>query len=337
MKTLSMPFQVGWDVTHWCNFRCKHCLFSEEQLGDQSYLDRDEALAFVDHLIEKRVFHLSIAGGEPLLYPHIVDVVRRSSEGGVMVALSTNASLLSPALAKELFDAGLRSIQISLEGSNPDINDSIRGSGRFAKTIAGLKVAVEQGLSVYLAIVILKQNIGDIEKFLELAREIGVKGVKIQTLIDSGLALSNHEQIAVEPDRLRAKLIELWSIKSKYRGSLDIMLPLIPEVLGETFDEPEYYNRNSSCLGCQPGLSTVRINSHGDVRACGGMVDAPSIGNIRQTPLQDIWKESSELVKWRNASSLAEGETATSCGSICGKGCRSASAPAFAKEPVLAT
>lgn len=334
MKQLSMPFQVGWDITHLCNFRCKHCLFSEQQLSDKTYLTRQEAFNFVDHMIEKRVFHLSIAGGEPLLYPHIVDVIRRASDGGVLVALSTNASLLTDALAKQLFEAGLRSVQISLEGSTAAINDNIRGPGRFERTVPGIVAAINSGMSVFLAVVLLRQNLDDMESYFEFARQIGAKGVKVQTLIESGLAVRNIDELLIDPIQLRQKLIELWDLKKDYRGTLDIMLPLIPEVLSKTADEPEYYNRNSSCLGCQPGLSTVRVNCYGDVRACGGMVEAPSIGNVIEAPLQVIWQNSSELVKWRNASSLADGETATSCGSLCGKGCRSASAPSFAKEPV---
>jgi MoaA/NifB/PqqE/SkfB family radical SAM enzyme len=158
MKTLSMPFQVGWDITHLCNFRCRHCYFSEYQLADRYSLSRESALGFIRHLAQKKVFHLSIAGGEPLLYPHIVDIVRAATEGGMLVAMSTNASLLDDELADSLWKAGLRSMQISLEGSTAAINDSIRGAGRFAKTTSGLQAAIRRGFSVFLAIVLVQQN-----------------------------------------------------------------------------------------------------------------------------------------------------------------------------------
>jgi MoaA/NifB/PqqE/SkfB family radical SAM enzyme len=225
-------------------------------------------------------------------------------------------------------------MQISLDGSNAEINDAIRGKGRFSKTLAGIDIALKQGFSVYLAIVLLKQNLDDIEDYLAFAANLGVRGVKVQTLIESGLALTNQGDISLERDAILRKLADLWREKQKFRGILEVMLPLIPEVVDQLDEEPEYYNRDASCLGCQPGLSTVRVNSRGEVRACGGMVDAPSIGNVREMPLQQIWKESSELVKWRNATAVSEGETSTSCGSLCGKGCRSRSAPAFAREAV---
>ncbi|MCP5234171.1 MAG: radical SAM protein [Zoogloeaceae bacterium] len=324
MKALSMPFQVGWDITHSCNFRCRHCLFSSEQLSDKTSLSRDEALSFISHLAEKKVFHLSLAGGEPLLYPYIVDVIAAATSAGILVAMSTNASLLDKALAEELKKAGLKSLQISLDGSNSLVNDSIRGEGSFDRTMSGIKTAISSGFSVYLAIVIVKQNIHELHEYMEFASNLGVHGIKVQTLIDSGLGHENIGYTGIEESALRLKLIELWNAKEKYRDKLEVMLPLIPEALEQAKSEPEYFNKNTSCLGCQPGLSTVRVNSHGDVRACGGQVNAPSIGNILEKPLQEIWKESSEIVRWRNASLVEDGVSNSSCGSICGNGCRSA-------------
>lgn len=332
MKTLSMPFQVGWDITHLCNFRCKHCLFDDTHLSDHYALPRENALKFVDHLVKTKVFHLSIAGGEPLLYPHLVDVIRAATEGGMLVALSTNASLLNKELAQDLYNAGLRSLQISLDGPNAEINDAIRGDGRFSATLSGINIAVNQGFSVYLAIVILKQNIDYLAEYLQFAVDIGARGIKVQTLIESGLASENFGAIAVSEAEVFSALRMLWNIKKDYRGRLELMLPMIPETISKSIDEPEYYNKHSSCLGCQPGLSTIRVNSHGDVRACGGMVNAPSIGNVNESQLKEIWAESSELIRWRNASEVSSGQSATSCGSICGKGCRSPSAPKFAKQ-----
>lgn len=77
-KNFAMPFQVGWDIVHHCNYRCKHCYFSSAQLSDPTALPRERALAFVDELVAGKVFHLSLAGGEPLLYPHLVEVVERA-------------------------------------------------------------------------------------------------------------------------------------------------------------------------------------------------------------------------------------------------------------------
>lgn len=331
MKPLSMPFQVGWDIVHLCNYRCGHCYFSKAQLSDKRWIDRQAALDFVDHLIANKVFHLSIAGGEPLLHPHLVEVVAAATRGGISVAMSTNASLLNEQLATQLWDAGLRTLQISLDGSSAEINDSIRGSGTFAKTTAGLQVALKAGYSIYLAIVLLQANKDDIFDFLSWASRLGVRGVKVQTLIDAGLGHDNKEILEIPSGELMQLLRKLWTWKTETKPPIEIMLPLIPSVIDQLKDQREPYYRHASCAGCQPGLSTVRVNATGDVRACGGFVDAEPVGNILDKPLKEIWKESAEIARWRNQAELDSGSSVTSCGSICGKGCRAASAPAFAK------
>lgn len=331
MKSLSMPFQVGWDIVHLCNFRCKHCYFSNEQLGDANWLTREQALDFVDHLVEHKVFHLSIAGGEPLLYPYIVEVVERASRGGMLVAMSTNAAKLDSSLANDLSEAGLKSLQISLEGSTAEINDSIRGAGRYAQTMQGIEVALQIGFTVFFAVVLTQQNRRDIFDYLQMAQQLGVRGVKIQTLIDSGLGHANREDIEIPELELRELLKELWEYKARIKGDLEVLLPLIPEAKEIAEAEGEYWNKDSSCLGCQPGLSTIRVNAFGDVRACGGFVNSEPVGNILNRPLKDIWLESQEIARWRNESQVTNGTSNSSCGSICGKGCRSTTAPSFAK------
>ena len=232
----------------------------------------------------------------------------------------------------ELHAAGLRTIQISLESANPEINDKIRGKGTFERTVRGIKNAINSGLSVYLAIVIMKENMRDFPYFFDFAVDIGASGVKVQTLIDSGLASINKPELEISSNELTDEIKKLWRLKKSYDGKIEIMLPLIPEILKEASEAPEYYNKNSSCLGCQPGLSTIRVNNIGNVRACGGMVNAPSLGNVFDTTLEQIWNGSEQLVRWRNEAELSNGNSATSCGSICGKGCRSAASPKFAKD-----
>ena len=332
MKALAMPFQVGWDIVHRCNYRCKHCYFSAEQLADKTMATKNEAIDFVRYLASKKVFHLSLAGGEPLLYPHIVDVVREATAGGISVAMSTNASRLTDAMANSLRKAGLKSIQVSLDGCTEATNDAIRGAGCFAQSVRGLDTGIRHGFQIVLAIVLLQKNKHEIHDYFEYAAKKQIRGIKVQTFIDSGLGHDNLGSLEIPEAELRELIIKLWQHKRRFAKNLEIMLPLVPEVLEQAKTEPEYFNRDTTCLGCQPGLSTIRVNSYGDVRACGSFVNAAPIGNVFATPLQRIWRESRELVRWRNESLVDTGKSTNTCGAICGKGCRAASAPAFSRH-----
>jgi len=332
MNNLNMPFQVGWDITHNCNLRCKHCYLSAKQLSDNTAFSKDEAIKFVNYIANKKVFHLSLAGGEPLLYPYIVDVVNQATINGMLVAMSSNAILLTDELAKKLKNAGLTSLQISLDGASETTNDIIRGKGSYKKTINGIKIAKENGFKILLAFVILKPNYQELEDIFKLAIELGAYGVKVQTFIENGLGETNKEELFIKEEELGKIIYDGWQVKKHYQDKLEIMLPLIPEVIATSKEAPEYFYKKSSCLGCQPGLTTVRVNSYGDVRACGGInSEENNVGNVKETPLEEIYKSSQELIRWRNESKVLSGQETTSCGTICGKGCRSTTAPEFAK------
>jgi len=332
MNKLEMPFQVGWDIIHNCNLRCKHCYLSSKQLSDKTSFSKEEALKFIKYIADKKVFHLSIAGGEPMLYPHLAEVIHEATSNGMLVAMSSNAMLLTDQLAKKLKNAGLTSLQISLDGATEYVNDFIRGKGTYEKTINGIKIAKENGFKILIAFVLLKTNYHELEDIFKLSIKLGAYGVKIQTFIETGLGENNKEELLIDENTLGKVIYDGWQIKPLYQDKLEIMLPLIPEVVVNSKEAPEYFYKKSSCLGCQPGLTTVRVNSHGDVRACGGMNnDDQNVGNVKMTPLEDIYKNSQDLIRWRNESKVLNGEETTSCGTICGKGCRSSTAPEFAK------
>src|SRR5262245_50698226 len=117
-KPFAMPFQVGWDIVHACNLRCKHCYFDALQLSDERQLSRRDALEFVQYLGRTGVFHLSIAGGEPLLLPYLPEIVGAARASGMLVAISTNALLLDREMARRLKIAGVGALQISVDGSS---------------------------------------------------------------------------------------------------------------------------------------------------------------------------------------------------------------------------
>ncbi len=335
IRELAMPFQVSWDIVHRCNLRCRHCYFTAEQLSDPAALSRADALDFVRYLGEKKVFHLSLAGGEPLLCPHLEEVIAEATRQKIVVALSTNAILLTAERARLLRSAGLKSLQISFDGPDAPTNDLVRGRGSFEETLRGFRIAVASGFDVLIAIVLMQTNRHSVTQVFEFAYSEGATGVKVQTLIESGLGALNYANLSIPEPELVELIQKLWSIKASWTKKLKLILPLVPNIQFTPQEAPEYYYQDRSCHGCQPGLSTIRVSNAGNVRACGAQVSGDGdIGNILTIPLQQIWKESQELVRWRNEATLRSGSSATACGSICGKGCRSSSAPAFAKNAI---
>jgi 7,8-dihydro-6-hydroxymethylpterin dimethyltransferase len=83
------------------------------------------------------------------------------------------------ALAAEGRAPGRLRVQISLDGSTPEINDPIRGKGSFARIVEGIRTAVEAGLRPTVTATILRHNIDDLGGIVRLAASLGVTNVHL--------------------------------------------------------------------------------------------------------------------------------------------------------------
>jgi GTP 3',8-cyclase len=141
-------------VTDRCNYRCSYCMPPE--LADGIAFSPHAALLTFEELERlARVFaqlgvrKLRLTGGEPTVRNGIVDLVRRLARvpGIDQVAMTTNGHLLAE-LAGPLREAGLSSINVSLDTLDPDRFRTVTLRGDLARVLAGIDAAVAAGLRV---------------------------------------------------------------------------------------------------------------------------------------------------------------------------------------------
>ena len=162
-------------VTDRCNERCLYCLPENysDWLPRAEVLNDAELLAVVRSAVALGFKKFRVTGGEPLVRPGIVDFIRAliATPGVESVQLTTNGTRL-PQLAKPLFDAGLRRINISLDALDENIYRTIT-SGELAPVLAGIKLVKQLGFpSVKLNTVLMRgKNDGEILSLLNFAAE----------------------------------------------------------------------------------------------------------------------------------------------------------------------
>ena len=130
-------------VTDRCNERCLYCM-PEGYKGWESkpdHLTADEIVRVVRVAASLGFRKFRLTGGEPLVRPDVPEIVRAMTKipGVETVALSTNGTKLAP-LAQPLRDAGLRTVNVSLDALNPDIYHRVTG-GDVARVLAGIRAA----------------------------------------------------------------------------------------------------------------------------------------------------------------------------------------------------
>ena len=165
-------------VTDQCNFRCNYCMPEEGMV----WLPKEEILTFEEIARVVRIttdlgfdsYHLT--GGEPLLRKELDNLVHLmlGIQPDMDLALTTNGVFL-PKLAKDLYAAGLRRVNISLDSLNPQKFLEITRRNMFQQTMDGIQAAAEAGFHPIKinAVAINGFNQDEIEDFGRWARETG--------------------------------------------------------------------------------------------------------------------------------------------------------------------
>ena len=143
-KNLDLPSSITLHLTEACNLRCKMCYYWGET---GRYIDTDarENPAVLDIGLAKRVIDelapakpsYSLFGGEPLMYPHLEELIRAVKSAGSGIDMPTNGTLLARS-ASMLVETGFDSVRVSLDGPG-EISNSQRGPGSYEKAIAGIE------------------------------------------------------------------------------------------------------------------------------------------------------------------------------------------------------
>ncbi len=244
---------INLEVTKRCNARCDFCDYWKE--------DHPEELADYVPVVRKlKPLSVSLTGGEPLLRRDLADIIAslRRNFGFLVIGLVTNGWLLSFARGRELWEAGLDELSISLDYLD-ERHDRERGLPGLAGHILAVASALtDAGVEVCFNVVIKKGNYREIPAILERAAALGVK-VSLSTY--NCWRTHNHKHMLGEEDlpSLREMLAYTKAFK-KRRNTLttgDFYLDRIPE-----------FFQNRGIPGCTAGLNWVQVTPDGMIKRC---------------------------------------------------------------------
>ena len=260
-------------VTSRCNLRCVYCRPASGAEGSD-VLSRPEIARFVRLAVECGIEKVRVTGGEPLVRPDIVDIVRdlAATPGLGDLGLTTNGTLLAP-LAAPLAEAGLRRVNIGLPALTPEVYQRVTRGGRVEDALAGLRAALDAGFHPVKVNVVVMRGVNDGEVAalagLTREREIEVRFVEYMPFLGGA---GDRGRLVVPADEVLALLQPLGELEplpgrrgaaaarrlriAGHRGAVGVIAP---------HSEP-------FCHAC----NRVRLTADGRLRAClieGGEVD----------------------------------------------------------------
>ena len=255
-------------VTDLCNLRCRYCMpDGVEKLEREAVLTYEEFLRLAALFARCGIDTVRVTGGEPLVRKNVAQLVAglKATPGIRRVTLTTNAVLLAEQLPA-LLDAGLDSVNISLDTLRPEVFRQITARDDFAAVQAGLQAALQSGLPVKLNCVPQAGvNEGELEALAALAKDNAMQVRFIEMMpIGYGAAMP-----CISGPELRARFARRWPE----------LAPLSPAQEHALGDGPAVYYtvpgwqgsigfiaavHGKFCASC----NRVRLTSQGFLRPC---------------------------------------------------------------------
>jgi len=147
-------------VTDRCDLRCRYCMAEDMVfLPKKDILTLDEIGVIADRFVLRGVRRIRLSGGEPLVRRDFGELARRIGrnigQGLDELTMTTNATQLATHAA-ELFDAGMRRINVSLDSLKPDVFAAITRRDRLAQVLGGIAAARAAGLKIKINMVVMR-------------------------------------------------------------------------------------------------------------------------------------------------------------------------------------
>ena len=192
-------------LTDRCNLRCTYCMpadFAQWIPGDH-LLTADELITVVRIATKNGIDEVRLTGGEPLLHPQVVEIVRGISQlpNAPKLSLTTNAIKLAE-LAQPLKDAGLERINISLDTLHPDRFLELTKRDRFEATMQGIAAAKGAGLLPLKINTVLMRGHNDDEAvdLVKWAMELGAQLRFIEQMPLDAAGIWTRDDMITAPD-----------------------------------------------------------------------------------------------------------------------------------------
>lgn len=236
--------------------------------------------AVLDELAEIGVTTVLLSGGEPLAYPHVIELTRAIRSRGMAAILNTNGTCFNAPMRDALLEAGLSGINFSLDSPNPATHDRLRGRhGTWLDCVRAIRSVSETApLWTAIRMVLLDANLAELPAALALAARLRVTSLKLSYLEwsrpDSGDAPSPESMRRLRDHVVPAcqdLLPELGLKTQRIRAAHRIFGQLLfPEGVAadEDYARGVYWQDRAMTRHCRLPQSLTIIHGDGTVLPC---------------------------------------------------------------------
>lgn len=299
-KSVSGPIQGTLCITYNCNLRCEMCDLPQrhqsfKEAGKSPY-KFEEWKKIIKSFAEIGTSGMAISGGEPFLNKDLFSIIREVKKQKMVCQMTTNGWFIDEVSGRELIETGIDTITISIDGSDPELHDKIRGiNGSFDKALSAVKILVllrkelKANFKINISTVFGKSNYKNIDKIIDITKNAGadcIGFIPVHTIapeVNKDLSLFTM----LETEEIK-EVISSLIIKSKE----DNYIETSESYFNMFYD---FFDGKPLPMSCLAGFTTLIIDCYGDIFPCFSFYEMKkSWGNLKEfNDLNEFWKSHS--------------------------------------------
>jgi len=340
------PMVVGYEVTHACNLRCRHCYNASGMRGPHE-LTTEEGKAVIDQIHDAGCSYIIFGGGEPFTRPDLFELMGYAYGKGIRLSISTNATLIDKEGARALSDLEVYNVQIGMDGTE-SVHDTIRGkTGAWKRSMNAIYHLLDVNVPVTTIFTVMRSNCDHIESYIDFMKEefgdvvylIFTRATYAGRAAACGEVLSAVEWLDAAQRITRTLHFDNWShIPFCYILDSIRLNTIVKEFMKTPLGQqvyPQQVRDDVLVKGipveeavyhlvggvCKAGLWHMAVDPDGNFTPCAEM--GISLGNFRETTVKSVWHDHEIFTKLRRRHTDIKGRCST-CLYLdrCGGGCR---------------
>jgi MoaA/NifB/PqqE/SkfB family radical SAM enzyme len=184
--------KLCWMIHTRCNLRCPHCaVFDNPRLAPYRGVENQRDIARVVGFIRQQgIASVVVSGGEPTLSPWLLPVLQTLAVEVHEFSVSTNATRVTRPLVREIANAGLSKVTISLDGASMSTHDRFRGVGAFEAARRGIELFVNAGVRVTIGAFLRDELMRELGALADLCVNVGASRLALFRPINQGRYVS---------------------------------------------------------------------------------------------------------------------------------------------------
>lgn len=323
------PLVVAWELTRACPLACRHCRAEAQRSRHPAELTTAEGRRLLEDLARSFPGAVVIfTGGEPLTRPDVLELAALGSALGLQVALSVDVGrLLTPDVCTAIREAGVRRVSFSLHFPDAERCDRFASTpGFYEGALSGLANLRAAGVPFQLHTTVMASNAALLPRMHELVGSLGAAGWELFFLVPTGRGrlLADEELHPVEYERVLR-----WLYRLQRHSAFPVKQICAPHfrrievqsagTRGEPRPKRVTARLTTQSRGCMAGNGFAFVSHVGDVCGCGFL--PLSVGNVRDRPFSELYREAPLFLAFRNPANLGGDCGACEFRAVCG-GCR---------------